>query len=118
MQRHPNGYSLQSFRLLTMSHLVLNLLFSIDIISSVEENDLLGRIELYPNPTDGILTIVHPDGAIIERLELFDINGRSVLIRETKDSSLELDLRNISNGIYELKIDALDTSITKKIVKK
>ena len=70
------------------------------------------KLEIYPNPTDGILFLKNYNQPI--ELIIYDINGRIVL--EYKNYSLEqINLSELDKGIYFIQID--DSSI-QKIIKK
>lgn len=82
-----------------------------------EENQPEKNITVFPNPTNNITTI-HFTKKENYTIELYDIRG-NVLISETHtNSNYILNLENILQGIYILKIKGNNnTSITKKIIK-
>ncbi|MEQ9405584.1 MAG: LamG-like jellyroll fold domain-containing protein [Cyclobacteriaceae bacterium] len=72
-------------------------------------NDLESKISVYPNPaTDRLL--IEIEGVFSEdfEIQLFTVSGSQVLkesdIRRNRDDRLELDLQDVSPGIYLLKI--------------
>ena len=70
------------------------------------------KLEIYPNPTDGILFLKNFNQPI--DLIIYDINGRTVL--EFKDYSLgQINLSELDKGIYFIQIDH---SSIQKIIKK
>ncbi|EDP72829.1 hypothetical protein FBALC1_17047 [Flavobacteriales bacterium ALC-1] len=69
------------------------------------------EVKLYPNPTNDLVSI--SDKNIIS-VEVFDINGKSVL--ETKSSTLSV--RHLANGIYIIKAKTQDGSeAVRKLIK-
>lgn len=85
-----------------------SVLFSTGISSkpSVQNTIDNNRVNIYPNPTEGILNI---DISDVEEgnvsIKLMDLSGR--LIKEIQTNSLkniQLDINNLSNGIYVLQI--------------
>ncbi len=73
--------------------------------------------KVYPNPTKGLFTIQANGG--IEKLIVYDINGRQLKAIEVKDylRQYQLNISNLSKGIYFVKIQT-DLGIqTKKISK-
>ena len=89
-------------------------------VLSVEEFDAEKVFAIFPNPADNEITIqstsnVLKNGASIQ---LFDMLGR--IVKENKfDSSLEqekVDVSNLNEGVYLLKIASENFSTTKKIV--
>ncbi len=77
---------------------------------------LTGEMEeepaVYPNPTDGTLTIDLPDA---EKLEVLDSTGRLLL---HSDASHTLDLRDLESGTYLLRITTRQGNVVShKVVK-
>ena len=77
---------------------------------------LTGEMEeepaVYPNPTDGTLTIDLPDA---EKLEVLDSTGRLLL---HSDDIHTLDLRDLETGTYLLRITTRQGNVvSRKVVK-
>lgn len=98
----------------------LNLISTLDALSipSINSSDL--DVFVYPNPTiKKELNITFSDelnsNAI---LELFSINGKSLIQKSFNNSILgiKLNVSNISSGIYVLKIKVGNTVKTKRVV--
>ncbi len=93
------------------------------IIKTSEENTLNGAL-IFPNPAQELFAVdIHLEQPEYLSFELFDVNGKLVelLLRDwvkTKDNTFNFSLRDVSKGIYFLKITGNhNTIITKKIVK-
>jgi hypothetical protein len=74
------------------------------------------HISIFPNPT---MDLIHISGVSkIEKIELLGISGE--LIEEAFPHSLnaEIDASRLSNGIYFVRIQMEQQTITKKICKK
>jgi hypothetical protein len=67
---------------------------------------------MYPNPTNGKVYI-SSDNLKIEKMEVLDHTGKLVLKEE---NSNELDLSELSDGLYILRCYTFDKFITSKIV--
>jgi hypothetical protein len=70
----------------------------------------LSNIKVYPNPTNGKLTI---DAENFEGVEVYDVSGRLILESELKT----IDLEGQSKGLYLLKINANGTKQELKVLK-
>src|SRR5690606_61371 len=81
---------------------------------SVEEVDQQTHISIYPNPTSGILNIQSEKET--QQVQLISVEGK--IVRKLGAVS-QLDLNNLPNGIYILKVQFTDgKSEIKKVVKK
>jgi hypothetical protein len=88
----------------------------VDKCTGLQERGGVTRILVYPNPTSGIALVQLSRGAI-QLLELSDISGRVIIRPSTNDSSGQIDLSGLSNGIYYLKVRSETVSEVIKIVK-
>ncbi len=74
------------------------------IISKVQEN--VGRdiqMEIYPNPTTGVLKICLPEGNL-SQVQLFDIHGKLLLQKSADHQTIQLETVEFPNGIYILNL--------------
>lgn len=73
----------------------------------------LGNVELnvYPNPTTGIVNI---DAEDVVNVEVMDMTGRTVM---TANGST-VDMSALNNGVYMLRVNTVNGSSLQKIVKK
>jgi hypothetical protein len=89
--------------------------FSFSAIKSINFSEK-GSFEIFPNPTDGLITIETPDWNKINTLELYNTSGIKVL--NGKTTSNKLDIRQLPAGTYMLKIKEFNGEIVmKKILK-
>jgi hypothetical protein len=72
------------------------------------------KVNLYPNPTKGNITI--ESSQLIKQLSLFTFDGKQILTEQTPSD--QLNIEHLENGIYLLKIDCNANTITKRIIKK
>lgn len=72
-------------------------------------------MSFYPNPANNILTIDNKNNTTINSIVISDTNGRNVL--ETKNVTSIIDISNLSNGIYFVRLISDFGIITKKLVK-
>ena len=86
--------------------------------AEVEEKQVVEDIAVYPNPTDGCFKIIMPEGVSTGHpyYLIYDLNG--VLINEKSLSEeTDVDIGNMPNGVYLLKIINGDETYSKIIVK-
>ncbi len=74
---------------------------------------------IYPNPSNGIFTLVSGSNEINE-IEVFDVIGKVILSKKqfnSSDNQISIDIASASQGIYFLKITANNQSTVKRIIK-
>jgi len=83
------------------------------------EHAVLGEMDIavYPNPTTGILKVVH-DGSAPLNLRLVDPLGRVLKAFSSESAQIQLDLSSYSDGIYHLVLSKGDSVLVKKVVKR
>ena len=70
-----------------------------------------GLFQLYPNPTNGIVTISLAKSASKVNCQIIDYSGKIVLEQELSDSQLfNVNVENLASGMYFIKI-AMDESV-------
>lgn len=75
------------------------------------EDEWLSKVQVYPNPTQGVLTIVLPDPAVAELIELFDAVGKRVFATKEIFEEQQVDLSFLASGAYTLRIGAFNQRI-------
>lgn len=91
--------------------------------SAIGLNDLLDNeptITLYPNPTSSKANLNLKGLSTKADIQVLDIQGRILksYTLNPNTTSLELDLTDLSKGLYHLRIDTKTNTIIKKIIKK
>ena len=84
---------------------------------SIEENTF-SELKVYPNPTTGIINIDLGNAMIDGKstIKLYDIQGRMITTKEMNSSIDNLNISNLSDGVYMLSIENGTSKTTKKIV--
>ena len=79
---------------------------------SISDNNF--HVSIYPNPvSDGIINLVNPSNEALV-VEIFDLNGRKVISKTSIFDSV--DVSELSEGIYSMKLSNQDKFDVKKIV--
>jgi|GEM_PF-2014476 len=87
-------------------------------VLSNETPTLVDSINIYPNPTEGSITI-NTQNDVLKAITVTDIHGRTILQENTIDSNITtIDISAFKSAIYFLNITTKKGSATKKIVKK
>jgi hypothetical protein len=91
----------------------------IDGIETITSDGL--RITVYPNPVNEQLTI-NNEQLIINNVEIFDVMGRPVganlrVCPEIGQSETTINISHLANGIYFVKIQTENGTVTRKMIK-
>jgi hypothetical protein len=88
-------------------------------LESLADFTLNNSIKLYPNPTNGILTVEISGLLEVEQgeIRILDTSGRTVKYSESIAPQNTFDLSGQANGIYLLRISLNDETKTWKIIK-
>lgn len=87
---------------------------------SVNDNILAAAISLYPNPASDVFTISNTSDFALERIQIYDMNGRLVRQLEMTDNSPNriINVAGLSPGIYSVHIYGDRAQSTKRLIKK
>lgn len=84
--------------------------------TSLGINDFVANeVAIYSNPTNGIITISSQDNLAIDKIEIVNILGKTV-VAKTENTS-RIDISNLANGIYVFKLYSGENVYQKKIIK-
>jgi hypothetical protein len=94
-------------------HLIQNVTISQLNTEIPANND--ANLLIYPNPTNATLNIQLGNDLTINSLKIYDIFGKQI-IEETENTN-QVDIRNLSNGIYIVEVESEGIVFRKKIIK-
>ena len=83
--------------------------------NSIDMHYLDKHITLYPNPTDNVFTVSSTIDMIRE-LTIYDNNGKAVLRQRIDDYSGQVNVENLTPGIYYVRMMTTDNVVTKKLI--
>jgi hypothetical protein len=88
-----------------------------DSATAIEELSL-SNISLYPNPASTFINISSASQISSAVISLFTLSGQQVLEKQVPyiSGKTEIDLPQLSDGIYFLKINSSNSSFSQKIV--
>lgn len=89
------------------------------ILSVSDLEALSSQVFVFPNPANDIVNIRLENNLSIDSpIEMYDALGQRVLIVNTNNSNLKINITSFESGIYFLKMKINGVDINKKIVKK
>ncbi|MDX1462588.1 MAG: T9SS type A sorting domain-containing protein, partial [Marinirhabdus sp.] len=76
-------------------------------------------ITMYPNPAQGQVTIANSSNINLERLTMYDVNGKMVNTTDLSDMQGEqtIDIANLASGVYIVQIESENASVVKRLIK-
>jgi len=80
----------------------------------VNESMFTFPLEIYPNPANNYLTIELQQKS---EIEILNPHGQIIMTTNNKDNKATINLENLSNGVYFLRVKTNKEVITKKIIK-
>ncbi len=89
----------------------------VQVALDVVSNPILNS-SIYPNPSKGIVNVTIPGLTDRATISLFDIQGRTILFKETNEVDTTFGIENLVDGIYLINIRNNEETVTKKIVLK
>lgn len=80
---------------------------------SVNEQSLL-NVKLYPNPTSGQLSI---EAEEMTSISVYDVVGQCLMQLSAEDGRITVDMSQLHNGIYFIKVNSIKGSAIQRVVK-
>lgn len=84
---------------------------TVDVCSSAGESQTAAAYALFPNPAQGIFTIVAP--AVVKRISVRDALGREALSMQPNSERTVIDMSKHSKGLYWIVIEDMNAQLTK-----
>jgi len=110
-----NGYYLELVDPLSDNSVASNWIATKNTLVSVNENEAVVSLKIYPTPVRDLLTI--ESTVTINTLEMYDFQGR-LLKRINVDSGIcNLDMTSYSRGIYMIHIISRGKMVVRKVIK-
>jgi len=84
--------------------------------AKIQETTVIEGLNLYPNPVSNGKVYITSKNDLDKNIIIFDVLGKKVL--QTTMSSKELNISNLSPGVYIIKIDEEQATATRKLIVK
>lgn len=81
---------------------------------SVNDN-LLSEVSVYPNPATDVINVRVPNGLEIQNVTVYDVLGKDTGVRLVNG---QMNINELSRGVYMVNIQTTAGSLTEKIVKR
>lgn len=84
--------------------------------SKIQETTVIEGLSLYPNPVSNGKVYITSKNDLDKEIIIFDVLGKKAL--QTTISSKELNISNLSSGVYIIKINEGGATATRKLIVK
>ena len=88
-------------------------------VIGVDENSLDKGLALYPNPADNVVNLVNKTNISLEKMMIYDINGK--LVSQTDLRTMQgvkaVDVSSLASGVYMVQIIGDTASTVKRLIK-
>ncbi len=89
--------------------------FTVSSSVGLEDQNLAKAISVFPNPTEDFVQINIKGEFSLSNIQLFDDKGR--LLQKLKGDVRQIDMSQLPNAIYLLRLESADGFVTKRITK-
>jgi beta-glucanase (GH16 family) len=76
----------------------------------------LEQLKVFPNPTEGLISVTFPEGVQILEASLFTTEGKLVKQARLDRSNASMDCRGLNPGLYEMKLENKGQVVVRKVV--
>jgi bacillolysin len=86
--------------------------------TGIEEESAGSSAKLFPNPSDGSITLSWDDSKQLDRIDVYSATGKLVYqhLVSTENGNVNLDLRHLSSGVYVVKGSGNALQFTKRLI--
>ena len=90
--------------------------FESNVLTALENVSKTDKVLLYPNPVTNVLTIVTPGFDTASKLCIYNLSGQELMCQQIDQTEIEIDLGNLLQGVYIVKIVNDKSVDTRKII--
>jgi hypothetical protein len=84
------------------------------VLSGIELADNINTIQIYPNPSTGIISIIFPENNTVSRFEVINPSGKIILRKNVSKKIEQVELKD--SGIYTLRFYSKNNVYSKSII--
>ena len=91
---------------------------TVDLTTPVTEVSNIRQVKINPNPTSGFFRLEFPKNLGSEAdIDVYNLSGRKLFgVRKTIQRDMELDVNNLTQGIYLVKVTVNGNYVTKRLI--
>jgi hypothetical protein len=86
--------------------------------AGTNNNFLAAQLSIYPNPATNVINVSNADNILVSGIEIVDLNGRTVKTAKFDGvTEAQINISDLSAGMYMMTVSSDQGTLTKKIVK-
>ena len=90
---------------------------------SIDENEQDSGLTIFPNPTEDVVNLTFVSSGNESKLEIYDAQGKIVAspnlgYKEFGEHTVSINVGNLSDGLYLIKISSGGSTVSKKFIKR
>lgn len=87
-------------------------------VSDINNTVSASNIDIFPNPTTGLVHVVCDEAQSLERISVKDASGRTVIVNNVNGNIADIDLALLQKGMYFVEVKTTSDKTVKKIILK
>ena len=87
-------------------------------ISDINNTVSSSNIDIYPNPTTGLVHVVCDEAQSLKIISVKDASGRTVIVNNVNGNTADVDLLLLQKGMYFVEVETNSDKTVKKIILK
>ncbi|MBC8047433.1 MAG: T9SS type A sorting domain-containing protein [Fimbriimonadaceae bacterium] len=91
-------------------------LASEDTVIGIDDDIMEIKLQIFPNPSSGILFISNTDNCLIENISITDNAGKFIMSFEKPEKDASINISHLPNGLYQLHIKTNKYAMIKNMV--
>lgn len=93
---------------------------TVDGVTGIDDHPIYRNLSLYPNPTNGIITVQSKGNLRIIAISIFDVMGKEFLLKvKSKEMyQWEIDMEKMPTGMYFIGVKTNEGNVTMKVYRK
>jgi hypothetical protein len=81
------------------------------------QQNFTNSVNIYPNPTSSVLNYIVKNDFVIATIVINDISGKEVFRNTVGNNPTQIDVSNLSAGVYFITFNSDKNTATKKFIK-
>jgi hypothetical protein len=88
----------------------------VSFITGAHDIEVNSNISVIPNPTNGFITIIAQEPGIFGKVSILNVTGRNLVTMEFT-SGMMLDMTNLSQGLYVVRLTGGKKEYYEKVIR-